>query len=70
MPRVAGAKFGQSQRMTVSPGKEDQGVFNMPGGQSGHPMSPYFLSGHAEWVSGKPLPFLPGHAVHTLTFVK
>ncbi|MES2900618.1 MAG: penicillin acylase family protein [Pseudomonadota bacterium] len=70
MPRVAGAKFGQSQRMTVSPGKEDQGVFNMPGGQSGHPMSPYFLNGHAEWVSGKPLPFLPGHAVHTLTFVK
>ncbi len=37
MPRVAGPKFGQSERLTVSPGKEEQGVFNMPGGQSGHP---------------------------------
>lgn len=70
MPRVAGKNFGQSQRMTVAPGKEEQGVFNMPGGQSGHPLSPYFLSGHADWVAGKPTPLLPGAAVHTLTFVK
>lgn len=70
MPRVAGPKFGQSERLTVSPGKEEQGVFNMPGGQSGHPMSPYFLKGHAEWVAGTMTPLLPGAAVHTLTFVK
>jgi penicillin amidase len=68
MPRVAGKNFGQSQRMTVSPGKEEQGVFNMPGGQSGHPLSPYFLDGHADWVAGKPTPLLPGTARHTLTF--
>lgn len=68
MPRVAGKNFGQSQRMTVSPGKEEQGVFNMPGGQSGHPLSPYFLDGHADWVSGKQTPLLPGAARHTLTF--
>ena len=70
MPRVAGPKFGQSERMTVSPGKEEQGVFNMPGGQSGHPLSPYFLKGHKEWVAGKTTPLLPGPAAHTLTFVK
>lgn len=70
MPRVAGNKFGQSERMTVSPGKEEQGVFNMPGGQSGHPLSPYFLMGHADWVAGTPTPLLPGKAKHTLTFVK
>jgi len=70
MPRVAGNKFGQSERMTVSPGKEEQAMFNMPGGQSGHPLSPYFLSGHAEWVAGTPMPLLPGPARHTLTFVK
>jgi penicillin amidase len=70
MPRVAGGKFGQSERLTVSPGKEEQGVFNMPGGQSGHPLSPYFLAGHADWVAGTPTPLLPGAAVHTLTFVK
>lgn len=70
MPRVAGRKFGQSERLVVSPGKEEQGIFNMPGGQSGHPLSPFFLAGHADWVSGKPTPFLPGPAQHTLTFVK
>ena len=66
MPRVAGPKFGQSERMTVSPGREEAGLFNMPGGQSGHPLSPYFLHGHADWVRGRPVPLLPGPARHTL----
>ena len=70
MPRVSGARFGQSERLTVSPGKEEQGVFNMPGGQSGHPLSAFFLKGHADWVAGTPTPLLPGPAKHTLTFVK
>ncbi|SFU84059.1 penicillin acylase family protein [Pseudoduganella namucuonensis] len=70
MPRVAGRKFGQSERMVVSPGREEQGIFNMPGGQSGHPLSPYFLAGHQDWVGGKPTPLLPGPAQHMLTFVK
>ncbi len=69
MPRVSGKNFGQSERMVVTPGKEEQGVFNMPGGQSGHPLSPYFLNGHADWVKGTPTPLLPGPAVNTLTFV-
>lgn len=68
MPRVAGPKFGQSERFTVTPGKEEQGVFSMPGGQSGHPLSPYFLSGHGDWAQGKALPLLPGPPRHTLTF--
>ncbi|WP_426197538.1 penicillin acylase family protein [Massilia sp. DWR3-1-1] len=66
MPRVAGSKFGQSERMTVSPGLEEQGVFNMPGGQSGHPLSPYFMADHADWLAGRPGPLLPGPAVHRL----
>jgi len=70
MPRVAGPKFGQSERLTVSPGQEESGLYNMPGGQSGHPLSPYFQAGHAEWVKGMPLPLLPGKAEHTLTFKK
>ncbi|UGQ49066.1 penicillin acylase family protein [Massilia endophytica] len=68
MPRVSGRGFGQSERLTVSPGKEEQGLFDMPGGQSGHPLSPFFLAGHAEWVRGTPLPLLPGAARHTLVF--
>jgi penicillin amidase len=68
MPRVAGPKFGQSERLTVSPGREEEGVFNMPGGQSGHPLSANFLQGHADWVAGRPTPLMPGPAVHTLRF--
>ncbi|MES2163590.1 MAG: penicillin acylase family protein [Pseudomonadota bacterium] len=70
MPRVAGPSFGQSERLTVSPGHEEQGIFNMPGGQSGHPLSPYFLDGRGDWLSGRESPLLPGPATHTLTFVK
>lgn len=66
MPRVAGPKFGQSERLTVSPGREEEGLYNMPGGQSGHPLSPYFMLDHAAWVEGKPTPLLPGPATHTL----
>ncbi len=69
MPRVSGPTFGQSERFAVSPGKEEQGIFNMPGGQSGHPLSPYFLAGHADWLRGTPTPLLPGPALHTLAFI-
>ena len=69
MPRVAGPKFGQSERMTIAPGHEEGGLFNMPGGQSGHPLSPYFLAGHDDWVHGRALPLLPGPAQHTLTLM-
>ncbi len=68
MPRVAGPKFGQSERLTVSPGREEEGLYNMPGGQSGHPLSPFFLAGHKEWVEAKPVPLLPGPVKHTLRF--
>ena len=66
MPRVAGPKFGQSERLVVSPGREEEGLYNMPGGQSGHPLSPFFLRGHEQWVKGAPTPLLPGAARHTL----
>jgi len=45
MPRVAGKNFGQSERLVVSPGHENEGVLSMPGGQSGHPLSPFFWQG-------------------------
>jgi len=66
MPRVQGPSFGASQRMVVSPGHESEGIFHMPGGQSGHPMSPYFDAGHVAWVRGEPSSFLPGEPRHRL----
>lgn len=69
MPRVQSPVAGASQRLVVSPGREAQGIFHMPGGQSGHPLSPHYRDGHAAWVEGKPTPFLPGPTVHTLILV-
>ncbi|MEO8080780.1 MAG: penicillin acylase family protein, partial [Caldimonas sp.] len=69
MPRVAAPDFGQSERFAISPGHEASAIFNMPGGQSGHPLSPWFLAGHEDWVAGRATPLLPGPATHTLRFV-
>ncbi|HXQ31684.1 MAG TPA: penicillin acylase family protein [Steroidobacteraceae bacterium] len=69
MPRVLLPDFGASERFGVSPGHEGEAYFEMPGGQSGHPLSPYFRAGHADWAQGEPAPFLPGPAVHVLTLV-
>ncbi len=69
MPRVAAPASGQSERFVVTPGREADAVFNMPGGQSGHPLSRWFLAGHADWIAGRPTPLLPGETAHTLAFV-
>ena len=69
MPRVQAPSFGASERMIVSPGREQEGIFEMPGGQSGNPLSPYFLAGHEAWVHGDTTPFLPGATVHRLELV-
>lgn len=66
MPRVARPAFGASQRMAVSPGFEDRGILHMPGGNAGHPLSPFWGAGHDAWAEGRPLPFRPGRAVRTL----
>ncbi len=66
MPHVAGPVHGQSERLVVSPGHEDQAIFHMPGGQSGNPLSPFYRAGHEAWVKGEPTPLLPGPTQHTL----
>lgn len=66
LPRVQSPTSGASERLVVSPGREQDGLFHMPGGQSGHPLSPYFLTGHADWEQGRPTPLLPGPARHRL----
>ena len=66
MPRVQSPDFGASARFALSPGRESGGYFHMPGGQSGHPLSPYYGAGHEDWAEGRPAPFLPGAAERTL----
>jgi penicillin amidase len=69
MPRVQSPDMGASERMVVSPGHEDDGIIHMPGGQSGHPLSPFWGAGHGDWVHGRATPFLPGTAEHALRIV-
>ncbi len=66
MPRVQGRGHGASERLVVSPGHEETGIFHMPVGQSGHPLSPYYENGHAAWEEGRPTPFLPGRTMHRM----
>jgi penicillin amidase len=66
-PRMMWGSVGASERMIVSPGREEHGIMHMPTGQSGHPSSPFYANSHEAWVKGEPTPFLPGPAVHRLT---
>jgi penicillin amidase len=70
MPRVrmpiAQGEVGASLRMVVAPGHEERGIFHMPAGESGHPLSPHYRDMQDDWVEGRATPFLPGSAVRTL----
>jgi len=69
MPRVQGKAFGASERMVVSPGHEERGIFHMPTSQSGHPWSPYYGLGHESWIKGEASSFLPGPSKYKLTLL-
>ncbi|HEV2212811.1 MAG TPA: penicillin acylase family protein, partial [Gammaproteobacteria bacterium] len=68
MPRVQGTDFGPSERMVVAPGHEEEGIFEMPAGQSAWPLSPYYRNSEPAWEHGDATPFLPGAAQHRLEF--
>ncbi len=55
-----------SERLVVAPGHEQDGIFQMPGGQSGNPFSEYYGDQQLAWVEGVAAPLLPGPARHRL----
>ncbi len=69
MPRVQGPGFGASERLVVAPGHEESGIFELPAGESGNPLSPHYSDSEAAWEKGAPTPFLPGAPVAKLTLV-
>jgi penicillin amidase len=69
IPRVQEPHFGAAIRFGVAPGDETDGYLMIAGGQSGHPLSPYYGAGHEDWAKGSATPFLPGPAQHTLTLL-
>lgn len=60
---VSAANYGATVRFVVSPGKESDGLFNMPGGQSENPLSNQYADHHAIWRSENLMGFLPGAPV-------
>ncbi len=66
MPRVQGTAFGASERLIVSPGREAEGLLQLPGGPVDHPLSPFYGAGHAAWASGEAHPLLPGKTKYAL----
>ena len=66
MPRFQTPSMGASERMVVSPGREREGWFEMPCGESGHPLSRHYRDEYDDWCAGRPSPLLPGPAVDRL----
>jgi penicillin amidase len=64
--RVVTRTGGASERLVVSPGREKDGILHMPGGQSGHPLSPHYRDQQRNWVDGIPTPLLAGEPRHHL----
>lgn len=67
--KVLQGQHGASQRMVVAPDHLEDAILHMPGGQSGHPLSPHYRDQHPAWQQGEPLPFLPGAVEHALRLV-
>ncbi len=67
--RVARNSFGASQRLIVSPGKEETAILQVPAGITPHPLSPFRTAGHEDWLEGNPSPLLAGKARYRLLLV-
>ncbi len=66
MPLAQHPSQGQSMRFVVSPGREDEAILTLPGGQSGHPLSPFYRSGREDWVKHRHTSLLAGEVIETL----
>ena len=62
MPKIQSPEFGASQRLAVFPGRENQGMMQLPGGQSAHPMSPHYLDLLHDWSHNGHTPLVAGAA--------
>lgn len=69
MPLVQMPRHGPVVRLVIAPGREDSALLQMPGGQAGNPMAPYYFAGHRAWHEGHPAPLLPGPVRYSLTLV-
>jgi penicillin amidase len=60
MPRVQTHFLGASERMVVDLAHPARSLFELPGGESGNPASPFYTDEFPAWLEGLPEPFAPG----------
>lgn len=68
MPAVQANSFGASERFIARPGDEDKAILTIPGGQSGHFLSPFYRTGFDDYAAGANTPLLPLETIHTIEF--
>lgn len=67
--RVISQGLSASERFVISPGRTERGILHMPGGQSGHFLSPHYDDQHVYWATGQPLHYRSGRAETVLRLV-
>ena len=66
--KVVSNAHGASERLVIAPAHPEDGILEMPGGQSGQPFSRHYRDQQAAWQAGDMAAFLPGDAVGVLHF--
>ncbi|MBY6243602.1 penicillin acylase family protein [Methylosinus sp. Sm6] len=61
-----GSSSGANARMVVAPGRESDGLMEMPGGQSGQPGAEHYGDQQEDWLLGRPSPLLAGEPRHKI----
>ena len=64
--RAVAPSAGASERLVVSPTHLDEGILQMPGGQSAHPLSANYRDQQNAWIRGLPIDLLAKYAKHKL----
>jgi penicillin G amidase len=67
--KVMGSNLSASERLVLSPGHPEYGIFHMPGGQSGHPLSRHHRDQQAFWRDGIATPWQLNATLGTLHFL-
>jgi len=67
--KVMGSHHSASERLVLAPGHPEDGIFHMPGGQSGHPLSAHYRDQQPFWQHGLESPLQFKTTSHTLHFV-
>lgn len=64
--RVDSESFGASERLVISPAHWEDGILQIPGGQSGHPLSDHYRDQHPYWVNGRPINLITNQKMRQL----